>query len=371
MKQKTVLVTDWITKVGGGEMVVEQLHKLYPEAPIYTSYCNPAWRERLDGRVVTGYLQNWPFSKLRRFLPALRQRWFKNLNLSEFDTIISITGNGEAKFVKKNASQTHICYCHTPPHFYWAQYNEYIKQPSMRPYWLARLGLKLLVKPLRNRDFKAAQSVSQFIANSEAIKNDIKTFYNRDSTVVHPPVDYSKFVHISSRGETCTIPQKPACIWWGRIVPAKRLDIAVKACSELNLPFTIIGDGPDSGRLKQLAGPSVTFTGYIDSAEREKYIKQADLFLFPAKEDFGVATVEALAAGLPVVAYKAGGALDYINADNGCFFEEQSTESLARTLKNLPGKSFSSQAITNSSREFSPDNFVSNITEIIQKTTGV
>lgn len=368
--ENVVIVTDWITKVGGGEMVVEQLHKLYPNAPIYTSYCNSSWRKRLNNRVVTGYLQNWPFSTLRRFLPVLRQRWFGKLDLSKFDTIISITGNGEAKFVKSSKHQKHICYCHTPPHFYWAQYNEYIKHPSMRPYWLARLGLKLLVGPLRQRDYKAAQQVSSFIANSEAIKSDIKTFYQRDSQVVHPPVDYSKFVHISPRVKKRIIPDRPSCVWWGRIVPAKRLDIAVKACSELGIPLTIIGDGPDIPRLKQLAGPSVTFTGFVSDTERENYIKQADLFVFPAKEDFGVATVEALAAGLPVIAYKAGGALDYINQKNGRFFEEQTVESLVHALEQSSGAQFSTADITSSSEDFSVDNFKTKIKQIIQKSTG-
>ena len=161
---------------------VLEIHKLYPDAPIYTSFCSDEWRERLDNKVVTGYLQRWPFSKIRRLLPLLRQWWFAKLDLSEFDIIISSSGNGEAKFVRKSRpDQLHICYCHTPTHFYWRHYDEYIKRPSFRPQWLARLGLKTLVRPLKKRDFNAAQQVDIFIANSTGIQADIEEFYQRKS----------------------------------------------------------------------------------------------------------------------------------------------------------------------------------------------
>ena len=281
---KVVLVTDWITKQGGGEKVVEQFHLTFPEAPIYTSYCADRWRSKLDDKVITGYLQHWPFSRLRRFLPVLRQWWFASLDLSDFDTIISITGNGEAKFVRKNyvspknrlmhaffpssnshlpiARAKHISYCHTPVHFYWAQYDEYVKNPSMRPKWLARLGLKLLVKPLRKRDYRAAQKVDKFIANSTSIQADIQQYYGKDSVVIHPPINTDNFIHLKPR-EEISISEQPNCIWWGRVVPAKRLDIAVAACNELGWPLTIIGDGPELPRLKELAGKTISFTGYL------------------------------------------------------------------------------------------------------------
>ncbi len=160
---RIAIVHDWLYG-GGAEQVVLALHKLYPEAPIYTSYCSDEWREKLNNKVVTGYLQSWPFAKLRKFLPLLRQFWFKRLDLSEFDVIISSSGNGEAKFVTTNADQKHICYCHTPTHFYWRKYTQYLKDPGFRPEWLVKFFLKLLLKPLRKRDYKAAQKVDFFIS---------------------------------------------------------------------------------------------------------------------------------------------------------------------------------------------------------------
>ncbi len=359
------LVTDWITIMGGGEKVVEQFHKLYPDAPIYTSYCTDTWRKNLDGKVVTGYLQRWPFSKLRRFLPVLRQWWFARLDLSTYDGVISITGNGEAKFIRTNKNQVHICYCHTPPHFYWAQYEEYIKRPSMRPYWLARLGLKVLVKPLRKRDHKAAQNVDYFIANSTNIQKDIKRFYGRDSTVIFPPINYEQFIHISPRGKK-RIPEKPSCIWWGRVVPAKRLDIAIEACNRLALPFTIVGRGPALNDLRKIAGPTIALTGYLPDEERDALIKKADLFLFPSFEDFGVAPVEALAAGVPLVAYKAGGALDYLqDGANGIFFDSQTSEDLAKAIKTTYGKVF--EYVPDSVHRFDVSHFRDSTKEYVAK----
>lgn len=366
---KLALVTDWITKEGGGEKVVEQFHALYPEAPIYTSYCAERWRSRLGNKVITGYLQRWPFSALRRFLPLLRQWWFARLDLSAFDVIISITGNGEAKFVRKSReNQRHISYCHTPVHFYWAQYDEYIHNPSMRPKWLARLGLRALVKPLRKRDYAAAQRVDEFIANSSAIQADIKRFYEKDSVVIHPPIVIDNFIHIKPGGKI-RISQKPACIWWGRVVPAKRLEIAIEACNQLGWPLTIVGDGPDLPRLKQLAGETITFTGYISDAERESYIKAAELFLFPSKEDFGVAPVEALAAGIPLIAYKAGGALDYVTPNtSGVLFPEQTVTSLVQHLRQLPGTLFNSSLIAQTVAGFSAERFREEITALVSVT---
>ena len=368
-KPKIAIVHDWIYG-GGAEKVVLEIHKLYPDAPIYTSFCSDEWRERLNNKVVTGYLQRWPFSKIRRLLPLLRQWWFAKLDLSEFDIIISSSGNGEAKFVRKSRpDQLHICYCHTPTHFYWRHYDEYIKRPSFRPQWLARLGLKTLVRPLKKRDFNAAQQVDVFIANSTGIQADIEEFYQRKSTVIFPPIDVSSFSPLAKNRKQTSIPKKPRCLIWGRIVPMKRLDIAIKACRKLGWQLDIIGKGPDVDNLKNIADKHTTFLGFVDNATREKYIKKADLFIFCSHEDFGIAPVEALASGIPVVAYEAGGALDYIKPEkNGWFFSEQTDSSLIETLEKLPGKKVSPTKISATANEFSAAIFHKAIKNIVDKS---
>ena len=338
---KIAIVHDWIYG-GGAEKVVLEIHKLYPEAPIYTSFCSDEWRERLDNKVVTGYLQRWPFSKIRRLLPLLRQWWFAKLDLSEFDIIISSSGNGEAKFVRKSRpDQLHICYCHTPTHFYWRHYDEYIKRPSFRPQWLARLGLKTLVRPLKKRK----------------------------STVVFPPSDVSSFSPLAKNRKQTSIPKKPRCLIWGRIVPMKRLGIAIKACQKLGWQLDIIGKGPDVDNLKNIANKHTDFLGFVNDATREKYIKKADLFIFCSHEDFGIAPVEALASGIPVVAYEAGGALDYIKPEkNGWFFSEQTDSSLIEVLEKLPGKKVSPTKISATANEFSAVIFHKAIKNIVDKS---
>lgn len=381
---KVAIVHDWLYG-GGAELVVEQLHKLYPEAPIYTSYCSNEWRKRLDNKVVTGYLQQWPFSALRKFLPVLRQHWFANLDLSSFDLVISSSGNGEAKFVlgnrkiglaKNQVSSTqppippqakrpvHVCYCHTPPHFYWHKFDEYLKSPGFKPTWLARLGLKLLVKPLRKRDYQAAQSVDYFVANSKHIKADIKQFYGRDSVVIHPPVDTERFAELRAKNQETGV--KKGYIIWGRHVPYKRFDLAIAACNQLHLPLTVVSEGPETERLKNLAGPTVTFAGRVSDDELANLAHQAQAFLFPGEEDFGISPVEALSSGLPVIAYKAGGALDYITeGKTGQFFEKQTVKSLVNAVQSFKASNFEAKKLQQSAKRFSRAQFQKKFTKFV------
>lgn len=359
-KPKVAIVHDWLYG-GGAEQVVLALHKIYPEAPIYTSYSTDEWRKKLNNKVITGYLQNFPFNKLRKFLPLLRQLWFAHLDLSEFDIVISSTGNGEAKFIKVPEKTVHICYCHTPTHFYWRKYNQYLKNPGFRPEWLVRFGLKLLVKPLRRRDFKAAQKVDYFIANSTHIQKDIKKYYKRESEVIHPPVDTENFASSITSSKP-----KQGFVMWGRHVPDKRFDIAIKACNKLNLPLTVIGKGPDTKKLQKIAGPSVKFVGYVSLNKIKSIASNSEAFLFPSEEDFGISPVEAMSLGLPVIAYKAGGALDFVLPNKtGLFFENQTAHSLAQTLQKFSSKNFSQTIISKHAQNYSMDRFTLNISLFI------
>ncbi len=354
---KIAIVHDWLVG-GGAEKVVEQLHELYPEAPIYTSVCSDEWRSKLGDSVKTGYLQLYPFRKLRRFLPVLRLLWFRTLDLSDYDIVISSAGNGEAKFAQatKEGSK-HICYCHTPPHFLWDKYDEYYNNPSIKPAWLARIGIKLLASPLRKLDYGAAQKIDKFIANSTHTKNQIKLYYNRESVVVYPPVDISRFLSGASPGTT-----RHGYITWGRHVPYKRFDIAIEACNELKLPLTIIGEGPDTLRLKKLAGPTITFAGKVSDKDLVDLAHRAKAFIFPSEEDFGIAPVEAIAAGLPVIAYRGGGALDYvIPGETGEFFSPQNTKALTKALQKTNLVDLNSKNILS---KFSTDVFKQKINNI-------
>lgn len=357
---KVAIVHDWLVG-GGAERVVYELHQMFPDAPIYTSYCTNEWRKKLDHKVVTGFLQKWPFSKLRKFLPVLRIWWFTHLDLSGYDLVISSSGNGEAKGVKVPDGTKHICYCHTPTHFYWRHYDQYLKEPGFGIFNPAvRLCLKILAGPLRRWDLKAAQRPDVFIANSNHIKSDIKKYYGRDAVVIHPPIDIARF--------TNTNQNRQGFITIGRQVPYKRIDLIVKACSDLALPLTVVGRGPEHKKLVSLAGPSITFDDHASDKDVTRYMANAEAFIFAAFEDFGITPVEAMASGTPVIAYGAGGALDYVDDGvSGTLFKEQTAASLTRTLKAFHANSFNHQAVAKQAAKFSPEVFQQKISKLIEE----
>jgi glycosyltransferase involved in cell wall biosynthesis len=350
-KLKVAIVHDWFVG-GGAERVVYELHKMYPDAPIYTSYCSPQWRQKLAGtQVITSYMQRWPFSKLRKFLPPLRAHWFSHLDLSQYDLVISSSG-AEAKAVKVHKPAVHINYCHAPTHYYWSRYDEYVTSPGFGKLdWLARFGLKMLLGPMRRWDYKAAQRPHYIIANSNYTKEQVEKYYERDSTVIHPPVDIERFT------DQATEPRR-GFVTAGRQTPYKRIDLAVKACTDLELPLIVLGYGPDHNKLKRMAGKSVTFLRGKTDEEVAHYFKTSLAFIFPGVDDFGIVAVEALAAGTPVIAYKAGGALDYVEVDKtGLFFKEQTVDSLVEALKRFSADKYSAAQIQTFAKKFSPQLF--------------
>ncbi len=356
---KVAIVHDWLVG-GGAELVVEQLHKLYPEAPIYTSYATKEWRTRLNDKVKTGWLQ--PLGFVRKFIPLLRIWWFTHLDLSEYDLVISSSG-AEAKGIRVPETTIHINYCHAPTHYYWSRYNEYMDHPGFGAFdGLARIGLRLFVAPLRKWDYKAAQRPDYMIANSRHIKAEIQKYYDRDSVVIHPPVYMERFQKTKNRHKT-----REGFLVAGRQTPYKRFDIAVEACNQAEELLTVIGNGPDHARLRALAGHDITFLGKVSDEVAEQEFGSAQAFLFPGLDDFGVVAVEALAAGTPVIAYKGGGALDYvIPGKTGEFFTEQTPEALAKALKEFKPERYSAPAIAMFAERFSKEHFQHRMTRFIQ-----
>lgn len=358
---------DWLVG-GGAEKVVQAIHEIFPDAPIYTSYCTDEWRKKLHNKVVTGLLQKWPFSKLRKFLPIFRIWWFEHLDLTNYDLVISSSGNGEAKSVKKlKNGAIHVCYCHSPTHFYWDKYDEYQKNPGFGIFSpLAKFGLKILVKPLRKWDLKAAKRPDYFIANSTHIQNKIKQYYNRKSVVIHPPVDVARF-STKIRSTKYDLPKpRSGFITIGRQTPYKHTEIIIEACNKLNLPLTVIGNGPEHENLVRLAGPSVKFIRKASDKDIEQGLTDAKAFLFAAYEDFGITPVEAMAAGAPVIAYKAGGALDYVVSNKtGLFFNDQTADSLVKAIQKFETIKFDQKDLVNKAVEFSQQNFSSKLTKFL------
>jgi len=353
---KVAIVCDWLTGIGGAERVVLELHKMYPKAPIYTSQYDPTkidWFD--DADVRTTWLQKLPKS-LKKFLPLLRAWTFSRLDLSEYDLVISSSG-AEAKGVKTGKNTVHICYCHSPTQYYWIRTAEYLDKPGF-PHgfnWLARLGLKLFLDPLRRWDLQAAKRPDFYLTNSTHTQTMIKRYYKRDAVVVHPPVDTDRFAIIGKP------PLRHGFLIAGRQTPYKRFDLAIEACNELKVPLVVIGGGPDHKRLEKLAGRSITFLSNVGDHEMATHFQSALGFIMPSLDDFGVTAVEALAAGTPVIAYNKGGALDYVTSKTGLLFDKQTTKSLSSSLESALAKSFNYEAIAEHAQQFSVAAFRENM----------
>lgn len=411
---KVALVCDWLVNVGGAERVLLEFHKMYPEAPIYTSkYDEKGIDWFKDTEVKTGYLQHFP-NCLRKFIGPLRSRYFRKLDLSGYDLVISVTGAeakgvktipGQGKTEQKTENRTqistgrgktvHVCFCHVPTQYYWGLYDQYLKNPGfgvLNP--LARLGLKLFVGPMRKKDLAAAKKPDYYVTISEYAKQEIKRFYKREATIIYPPVDTKTFSReksspveniktgksqVKTKSYKTTKQQKSQDSYFittSRFVNWKRLDLAVLACKKLNQKLILIGEGPEYKKLRHLAGPSdqIIFLPKMNQPELKKYLENATAYLFPSQEPFGIAPVEALAAGCPVIAYKAGGALDYIkDGENGLFFKDQTAESLEAAIKNFlkiksasPNK-FDPEKISASALPFDTAVFKTKIQEFINE----
>ena len=362
---KIALVCDWLTNIGGAEKVLKSLHDMYPSAPIYTSKYDKkgiAWFR--DADVRTGWLQIFP-TCFRRFLGPLRQSYFSHLDLSSYDIIISVTG-AEAKAVKKG-NAIHICYCHVPTQYYWQMYDEYLKNPGfgiLNP--LVRFFFKLFVKPLRKKDYKSAQIPDYFITISSYAQGLIKTYYGRESRVIYPPVDVENFIKKPEKGNYS--PRGDNMIITSRQVTWKKIDLAINACKKNNWPLTIIGEGPEHKNLMKLAGssPFITFKPLMDRDELKKELASAKAYIFPSLEPFGIAPVEALASGCPVIAFGQGGALDYvIDGENGVLFGKQNTASLSQALKKFSKMNLSERKIIQSSLPFDEKYFQTKIRRFV------
>lgn len=363
---KVAIVCDWLTNVGGAEKVLLAIHEMYPEAPIFTSQYNPRGIDWFrNAEVRTGYLQLLS-TKMRRLIPMLRQHYFEHLDLSDYDLVISVTG-AEAKAIKCGTRTTHICYCHVPTQYYWQMYDDYVKNPGFG--WLnpvVRPFFKRFVRPLKKADFYAAQQPDYFVTISEYAAGLIKKYYKRDATVIAPPVETNKFPVIKNT-------TREGFINFSRQVSWKRQDLAIEACLRAGKKLTLIGEGPEHENLVKLAGGSklIRFLPFMDTAGLAKELAKAEAFIFPSMEPFGIAPVEALAAGCPVIAYGKGGARDYvIDGKNGLLFERQTVDSLAAALEKFERMKLKQDAIAKSAQNFDVENFKRKLQKLIDEKTA-
>jgi glycosyltransferase involved in cell wall biosynthesis len=321
------LVHDWLTGLRGGERVLEQLCQLYPQADIFTlvhlrGSAGPIIERH---KITASFLNSLPFahSHHRRYLP-LFPRAVESLDLSGYQLVIS-TSHAVAKGCVPAEGATHIAYVHTPMRYVWDQFDAYFG-PG-RAGLATRIAAHAVAPFLRRWDVRSSERAHGIIANSKFVAERIRRFWGREAdAVIYPPVDTHRFVPAAEG------PDEYALVV-SALVPYKRVDLAVRAFSRAKRPLWIAGDGPEMGRLRALAGPSVRFLGAVPFEELPRIYARARLFVLPGEEDFGIAPVEAQAAGRPVLALGSGGALEtVIEGQTGVFFAEPTVEALLRGL---------------------------------------
>jgi len=321
---KVAIVHDYLNQAGGAERVVAVLHRMYPDAPIFTTLFDPdAVGEPLaSADVRVSWMQRLPLWRtyFKAYLP-LYPFAVRSFDLRGYDLIIS-SSSAWAKGVRVPPGAVHVCYCYTPMRWAWS-FDTYVRRSELG--LIAREAARRVMGALRRWDVRAAASVNQFIAISTDVARRIKSSYGRDSVVVFPPVDVTRF--------QATREPEDFFLVVSRLNSYKRIDLAVAACTARGLPLVVVGEGPDRGKLEAMAGPTVRFAGRLPDAEVTELFAQCRAFILPGMEDFGLTPLEANAAGRPVVAFAAGGALDTVrDGGTGVLFRNATSASLADAL---------------------------------------
>ncbi|MFZ1258681.1 MAG: glycosyltransferase [Candidatus Saccharimonas sp.] len=364
---RIAIVCDFLTVMGGAENVVLAMHEAFPQAPIYTAlYDKPTMPAFRNLNVRTTWLQRLPapLRKTYKLFPTLAVHAFKKLDLSQFDIILTSSYLAANQVRKTHPNQVLISYCHTPARYYWSHYSEYKKAPGIHPLLdpLVRLAMPLLVPLYRKRDYQAAQHVDVFIANSTTVQARIRQYYHKPSIIVHPPVDVARFSPARERGAHY--------VTSGRQLAYKHHDIAVRACSQLGVPLIVFGNGPMHEKLVAMAGPTIEFRtdrhSNASDTELEACLNTARGFIFPAEEDFGIVSVEALAAGAPVIGFSKGGTTDIVtNSETGVLFDEQTVQATIDAITKAASLQFFPSKLNRTARRFDKSLFITKIRKIV------
>ncbi len=343
---KLALVHDWLNQIGGAEDVLDALAAHYPQSPIYTSiYAPQTMPERYRSwDIRTLWINKLPAIQRRHqvYLPLYPLAW-NHLSFSEYDVILS-NKSGFCHGFQFDSRALHICYCLAPTRYVW-QLDNYLAGEDLAP--LAAKLVRPLAALLRRWDYAAAQRVSHFVAISSAIKARIRRYYKRESEVIFPPVDTARF-QPAPRAAV-----EDYFLIVSRLAPYKRIDLAVRAATELGVPLKIAGSGRDLERLRALAGDNVEFLGYVADDALPRLMAKCKALLFPGLEDFGITPVQAQAAGRPVIAYQGGGALDTVlPGRTGEFFSEPAVDSLKSVLLRFEAGAYDPEAIRRHALQF-------------------
>jgi glycosyltransferase involved in cell wall biosynthesis len=354
--RRSAIVHDWLTIPGGSEKVLFELMELLPEADLFTSVYDPTrWPVSLRDRVVNvSFLDRLPGAHRHypKLLPFMNLA-FESFDLSEYDLVVS-SSHSCAKNVLTGSDALHLCYCHTPMRHAW------------EPRHLAgelgagqALAARMMLGRLRRNDLAGASRPDVFVANSNHVAARIRKHYRRDAIVVHPPVDVERHLHRPRR-------EDDYYLVLGRVVPYKKVDLAVGACATLGRPVKVVGEGRGLEAARARAGADAEFLGYVPDYDMAELLSGARALLFPGEEDFGIVPVEAQAAGVPVIAYGEGGVRDtVVENETGVFHAEQTVTSVASAILQFESMEFDEYRIRANARRFGPARFRAEITDVL------
>lgn len=361
---RVALVHYWFTGQGGAERVMCAIGDIFPTAQIFTlvSDRDKIPKSLCNHRISNSFIGSIPGAhRWHRHLLALYPFALEQFDLSDFDLVIS-SESGPAKGVITSPRTCHICYCHSPMRYLWDMYHEYKR--NMSP--VSRGVFSLTAHYSRLWDFSTAARVDHFVANSKYVAARIQKYYRRDSTVIYPPVDVPGYVADDIGDYYLTV---------SRLVPYKRIDLAILACNKLHRKLRVIGAGPEYRQLKRIAGPTIEFLGELSDSEVHENLARCRALLFPGEEDFGIVPVEAHSFGRPVLAYARGGATETVKSFtdsqdyyDGILFAEQRPESLAETILQFESieHTFSPYVIRARTQPFSAAHFKSEMKSFIE-----
>jgi glycosyltransferase involved in cell wall biosynthesis len=352
-KLKIAVVHDWFDKYAGSERVVEQILHIFPQADLFSlvDFLKPEDRGFLQGKTAkTTFIQKLPFARkgFRRYLPFFPMA-IEQLDLKGYDLILS-SSHAVAKGILTNPDQLHICYCHSPVRYAWDLYHTYIREAGYRK-GLKSFFVKMVLHYLRIWDQTSSPRVNYFLANSKHVKKRIRNIYQRDATVIYPPVDTVSF--------SCEEKKEDYYFTAARMVSYKRLDLLAEAFSMMpDKRLVIAGKGEELKKIKKKASNNVTILNHLSQSDLIQYIQQAKAFVYAAEEDFGIVMAEAQAAGTPVIAFRKGGASEIVSdGESGILFPEQTTDSIIEAIKKFESTSFDPADISKRAADFSIKNF--------------
>jgi glycosyltransferase involved in cell wall biosynthesis len=361
---KAALVYDRINKWGGAERVLLALNEMFPKAPLYTAVYSPnkaAWAEVFP-EVVPSFLQKIPLMQGRHeLLGTFTPLAFETMDFSDFELVVSVTSEA-AKGIITRPGTRHVCYCLTPTRYLWSGHDDYFKSPPKDLRWIPFFWhvSRPIVAYARAWDKIASARPDEMIAISNAVKARVKKYYQRNAKVVFPPVDVDKF---SATGKEI---RENFFLLVSRLVPYKKAGLAIRAFNKMKKRLVVVGTGSEERRLKRMAGKNIHFVGELTDEELANYYRKARGLIFPQEEDFGIVAVEAQSAGIPVVAYKAGGALDtVINGETGVFFEKQDEKSIIEAVGRLEKTDFDEKDLKYNAKRFTKERFKKEFKEII------